>query len=140
MPSPASRAYGFYYGHPQNRFWRILSAVFDEPYPVSVEDKKKVCHVHGIALWDVLSVCSIDGASDASIRDAEPNDIGLILRKAPGIRRIYTTGKKAAELYKKLVQPATDRSAAYLPSTSPANQGRWPFEKLLELYRKELLK
>ena len=78
MPSPSSREQGFYYGHPQNRFWRVIAAIFDEPAPRTIEEKRDMLLRHPIALWDVLASCEIEGASDASIRDAQPNDLARI--------------------------------------------------------------
>lgn len=132
MPSPKSREAGFYYYHPQNRFWRVLSAVLGEPLPESREGKREMCLRRGIALWDVLESCEIVGASDAAIRSPEPNDIGWLLGQAD-VRAIFATGAKAASLYEKLVQPVTGRPVIRLPSTSPANAA-WSLEKLTENY------
>ena len=62
MPSPKSREIGFYYGHPQNRFWKVMGALFDEPEPLGIEGRAAFLDAHGIALWDVLSSCTIVGA------------------------------------------------------------------------------
>ena len=131
MPSPVSRENGFYYGHGQNRFWPVLAAVFSEPVPETVEQKRALVLRHGIALWDVLHSCRISGANDASIKEPEAND----LRIFPHIRRIYTTGKTAWKLYKTLCFPLTNIPAVYRPSTSAANRGLWPLEKLIEAYK-----
>ena len=93
MPSPASRARGFYYGHPQNRFWKVLGALFDEPEPLGTDARKAFLLAHGIALWDVLASCEIVGASDASISRAVPNDLRLIA-DAARIEAVFTTGAK----------------------------------------------
>ena len=98
MPSPRSRAEGFFYGHPQNRFWRVLSAVLEEPLPVSVAEKKAMLLRRGIALWDVLASCEIAGASDSSIRNPVLNDFAPIFSNAD-IKAVFTTGKTAAKLY-----------------------------------------
>ena len=82
IPSPKSREVGFFYGHPQNRFWRVLAAVLGEEVPVSIEDKRALCLRHHVALWDTIAKCDIAGASDTSIRNAEPNDIGKLLRES----------------------------------------------------------
>lgn len=134
MPSPASRREGFYYAHPQNRFWRVLSEVFGTPAPLTIEAKKAFLRARRIALWDVLSSCSIQGADDASIRNAKPNPIRLVLERAP-IRSVYTTGKKAAALYQRLCYPDTGIRAYSLPSTSPANRARYTYEQLVDEYR-----
>jgi len=132
MPSPKSREAGFYYYHPQNRFWPVLSAVLGEPLPDTPEGRRALCLRHGIALWDVLASCTIEGASDAAIRDPVPNDIAWLLRQAD-IRAIFCTGAKAHTLYQKLVFPATGRAAVRLPSTSPANAA-WTLSRLSEKY------
>jgi len=142
MPSPKSRENGFYYSHPQNKFWRVISDVFSQELPVSNEEKKDLLLRNKIALWDVLQVCSIEGADDGSIRNPEPNDISQILKAAP-IRAVFTTGSKATELYKKLCYPKTQFQSVYLPSTSPANCRHYTYESLVEAYqviKKELLK
>lgn len=134
MPSPKSRETGFYYGHPQNRFWPILSAVFDtEPVPVTPAQRKSFALSHRLALWDVLASCLIQGADDHSIRDPVPNDLTLILKQAD-IQFIFTTGRKASELYRQLCQPQTGRPSHYLPSTSAANRARYPDAALVQAY------
>jgi len=133
MPSVASRENGFYYSHPQNRFWQVLSAVFDEPLPYTGEQKKKLVLAHGIALWDVLASCEIDGSEDSSIKKPVANDFTVLLAAAP-IRKVYTTGEKAAALYRKLCRASTGLDAVPLPSTSPANRGRYPLNTLIEIY------
>lgn len=121
MPSPASRELGFNYGHPQNRFWRVMARLTDEPLPDTNERKRDFCLRHHIALWDVLAECEIDGASDASIRNARPNDLADIVHAAP-IEAVFCTGAKAYELYRKLgCEEACGLPAVKLPSTSPAN-------------------
>ncbi|MEG1525601.1 MAG: DNA-deoxyinosine glycosylase [Clostridia bacterium] len=120
MPSPKSRENGFYYGHPQNRFWRTLSSVFDEPLPVCTEEKISFLLRHDLAMWDVLYRCDILGASDASIRNPIPNDIASLL-SGTQIQSIFTTGTTATQLYRKLVEPTTKMPCLLLPSTSPAN-------------------
>lgn len=134
MPSPKSREFGFYYSHPQNRLWKVISEVFQEPAPESGEAKERFLHDHSIAMWDVLRSCSINGADDSTIMDPEPNDINLILSGAE-IRAIFTTGKKATELYRKLCYPDTGRPSIYLPSTSPANCGNYTYGSLVDAYR-----
>lgn len=133
MPSPASRETGFYYGHPQNRFWRVLSAVYNEETPQTVEEKKAFLLRNRIALWDVLSSCDITGASDRSIRNPVPNDIASLLSKTQ-IKRVFTTGKKAYALYTRLCLPQTGLEAVLLPSTSPANCAVG-IDELTELYK-----
>ena len=132
IPSPKSREQGFYYGHPQNRFWKVLADVLGEEFPQTVEERKRFLKRNHIALWDVLESCEIRGASDVSIRNAWPNDMNRILQAAD-IRAIFATGAKAAQLYKKLCFPECGVEAVRLPSTSPANCG-CSYEKLREAY------
>lgn len=132
IPSPKSREQGFYYGHPQNRFWKVLADVMGEEFPQTVEERKGFLKRNHIALWDVLESCEIKGASDVSIRNARPNDMNRILQAAD-IRAIFATGAKAAQLYKKLCFPECGVEAVRLPSTSPANCG-CSYEKLREAY------
>ena len=133
IPSPNSREMGFYYGHPQNRFWRILSAVLQEPAPQGAEQKAAYVRRHGIALYDVLRACEIQGASDASIQNPVASDLCPIFRAAQ-IRAVFTTGKKAAALYKKYQQQRTGMPALLLPSPSPANCAA-SMQSLVEAYR-----
>ncbi len=133
LPSPKSREAKFFYGHPQNRFWPVLAAVLQEDLPQTVEQKRDMCLRHHIALWDVIARCDIAGASDASIRNAVPNDIGRLLRESR-IERIFATGGKAAELYRRLVEPVTRVPVIQLPSTSPANAA-WTLDRLISAYR-----
>lgn len=134
MPSPKSREFGFYYSHPQNRLWKVLAGVFGTAVPGTTEEKKQFLISHKIAMWDVLRSCSIKGADDSTITDAEPNEINRIL-EAADIRGIFTTGKKATDLYRKLCLPETGRPSIYLPSTSPANCRNCTYETLAEAYR-----
>ncbi len=133
IPSPKSREIGFFYGHPQNRFWRVLAAVLGEPVPQSIEEKRAMCLKHHVALWDTIARCNIAGASDLSIRNAEPNDIGKLVRESE-ITRIFATGGKSAELYRKLIEPQLHIPITQLPSTSPANAA-WSLDRLIEAYR-----
>jgi len=134
MPSPKSREFGFYYSHPQNRLWKVLAGVFETAVPGTSAEKEQFLISHGIAMWDVLKSCSIKGADDSTITDAEPNEINRIL-EAADIRGIFTTGKKATDLYRRLCLPKTGRPSVYLPSTSPANCRNCTYETLLEAYR-----
>ena len=125
FPSVRSRADNFYYGHPQNRFWKVLAGLYAEPIPQTIEEKKAFLLRQGIALWDVISSCEIENSSDVSIRNAEINDLSTIFARAD-IRAVYTNGKAADKLYRKY----HEREAVCLPSTSPANAA-WSLEKLL---------
>ena len=133
MPSPKSREVQFYYGHPQNRFWRVLAAVLGEEVPRSVPEKKAMLLRHRIALWDVLAECEITGASDSSIRNPVANDLSVILGHAP-VQAVFTTGATAWKLYTRLQKPHTGIEAVRLPSTSPVNCAV-KMEALTEAYK-----
>ena len=137
IPSPKSREEGFFYGHPRNRFWSVLAAVFDEPVPRSIADKRDLLLRHHIALWDVAAACTIDKASDASIRDVVPNDLGAIF-EAADIRAVLCTGTKAGELYTRFCERRFGMPCTVLPSTSPAN-AKASFSELVEAYGAALL-
>ncbi len=120
IPSPKSREVGFYYGHPQNRFWKVMAAVLEEPVPSTIPSKRAMLLRHGIALWDVLESCTIVGASDTSIDDVVPNDIASLVAKTK-ISQIFCTGATAHKFYQKYCEASVKIKAAKLPSTSPAN-------------------
>jgi len=129
FPSVKSREQNFFYGHPQNRFWKVVAALFGQDPPQTIPEKKELILSHGLALWDSIASCMITGSSDASIRDVRPNDLRIILDHAP-IERIYCNGRKSHEMYEKTILPSLGREAACLPSTSPANAA-WSLEKLI---------
>ena len=133
MPSPKSRETGFYYGHPQNRFWRVMAELLDEPFPASREERLALALRRHFALWDVLASCVIRGADDGSIREPEANDLSAVLSAAP-IEAIFKTGTKAAALYRKLCLPKTGMEAIALPSTSAANCRFYSYEQLVKAY------
>lgn len=133
FPSVKSREQQFYYGHPQNRFWKVLAAVFNDAPPKTVPEKKAFLLKHNTALWDVISSCEINGSADSSIKNAVPNDISKILGAAP-ISRIFCNGTKAFDLYNKYLLPKTEIQAEKLPSTSPANAA-WTLEKLISAWK-----
>ena len=128
-PSPKSREMAFYYGHPQNRFWPLMASLTGEavPAPDDIGAKKRLITAHGLALWDTLASCTITGASDASIRDAVPNDLAPLLRAAP-IEAVFCNGAAAWRLYEKYQRPRCGIPAVRLPSTSPANAAVSPDE------------
>lgn len=132
FPSVKSREEMFFYGHPQNRFWKVLAAVLECPVPLTVEEKKAMLLSHGIALWDVIASCEIRGSSDSSIKEVVPTDLSRILKKAD-IRAIYVNGRTAEKYYRKFQQPMIGREAVCLPSTSPANAS-WSLEKLINAW------
>lgn len=135
IPSVKSREVGFYYAHPKNRFWKTLEKVYKEHIGLSIQDKINFLKKHHIALFDVLKSCDISSSSDSSIKEPTFNDLSLILSKT-NIKTIFTTGKKAFNLYQKYCFPKTKLSAIYLPSTSPANCPKGIEEKLILEYSK----
>lgn len=136
FPSVRSREQGFFYGHPRNRFWKVIAAVTESEVPETIEEKKRLLLEKHIAVWDVIARCDIHGSSDASIKNAEPNDIGLILNTAR-IRGIFCNGTKSFELYEKYIEPYINIKAVKLPSTSPANAA-WNLERLIAKWKEEL--
>ena len=136
LPSVKSREMNFYYGHPQNRFWRVISAIAGEPVPQSVPEKRKLlldCH---IAVWDVIASCDIAGSSDASIKNVVPTDISSVLSAAQ-ISAVFTNGGTASRIYRKYQLPLTGITDIPLPSTSPANAA-WTLERLTEEWRSSI--
>lgn len=133
LPSVKSRENNFYYGHKQNRFWKVLATLLKEPVPDTIEEKKAMLLAHRIALWDVIQSCDIKGSSDSSIKNVQPTDIGMILEKT-NITRIYANGNKAGQLYKRYQFPVTGIEVMVLPSTSPANAA-WSLDRLCEAWR-----
>ena len=133
FPSVKSREQGFFYGHPQNRFWRVTAAVFGEETPVTVPEKRAFLLGRGVALWDVIAACDITGSADIKIKNARPNDLGVILENAR-IERIFTNGNKAHELYEKFIFEKTGIADIKLPSTSPANAA-FSLERLIKEWR-----
>lgn len=131
MPSPKSREAGFYYMHPQNRFWKMLAVALDEPFPKTAEERRKLCLRRGIALWDVLASCDIKGASDGSITNPVPNDLPRIFAECR-ITAVFTTGKKAHALYRRFFPQLPEDIC--LPSPSPANRTITE-DEMLEQYR-----
>ncbi len=136
IPSPKSREMAFYYGHPQNRFWKVMAAVLGESVPETIAQKKAMLKKHHVALWDVLDSCTIVGASDTSIEDPVPNNIKELVKKSK-VSRIFCTGATAYNLYKKFCANDVGIEAIKLPSTSPANCAV-SLEKLIEAYKKVL--
>ena len=133
FPSVKSREAAFFYGHPQNRFWRVLSALTGAPVPQSIPEKQALLLNHGIALWDTIASCEITGSSDSSIRNVTPNDLTPILQTAK-IRKIYCNGTASWRLYQKYLLPQTKLPAQKLPSTSPANAA-WTLPRLVDAWR-----
>ena len=137
FPSIKSREQRFFYGHPQNRFWRVLSAIFDEKTPESREEKKSLVLRRHLALWDTIASCEITGSSDASITNVVANDLSPILRAAD-IRAVFCNGGTSYRWYKKLLRDTLGREAKLLPSTSPAN-AQWTLPRLTEAWKRAIL-
>ena len=132
FPSVKSREQNFFYGHPQNRFWKVISAVFNEDAPKTTEEKREFLLSHNIALWDSIKSCEIVGSSDSSIKNVVPNDISIILNNA-NIKAIFTNGKTSDKYYNMYIKPVVNREAVCLPSTSPANAA-WNLERLADAW------
>ena len=133
FPSVKSRENQFYYGHPQNRFWKVLAAIFKSNPLNTIEEKKAFLLEHRIAIWDVIASCDITGSSDSSIKNVVPTDLSVILEHAD-ITRIYANGATAAKLFHKYQEPVVQREIICLPSTSPANAG-YSLERLIEMWQ-----
>lgn len=133
IPSPKSRAQRFFYGHPQNRFWPVLAAVFGEDAPQTVEEKRALALRHHVAMWDTLASCEIRGASDTSIRNPVANDLPWLIAQTE-VRAVFCTGATSYKYYCRLCRDKTGIDAVCLPSTSPANAA-WSRERLIEAYR-----
>lgn len=132
FPSVKSRDEMFFYGHPQNRFWKVIAAVFREPTPTTVEEKRQFLLRNRIALWDVIASCDIQGSADNTIRNVKANDLSSILQPT-NIRQIYVNGKTAEQYYNRYIRQAIDRDAICLPSTSPANAS-WSLDRLIDAW------
>ena len=130
FPSVQSRKAAFFYGHPQNRFWRVVSGVLGVELPQTVEEKRGMLLENRIALWDVIASCRIEGSSDSSIRDVVPTDLGIILRAAK-IGAVFCNGQTAFRLYERYQLAQTGLPSTALPSTSPANAA-YSVERLTE--------
>lgn len=136
FPSVKSRQNNFYYGHPQNRFWKVLARILQTDLPQTVEEKKTFLLEHHIAVWDVIESCTIMGSSDSSIKDVVVNDFSMLLQNS-SIKTIYVNGGKAYELYHRYAEKETGIKAIKLPSTSPANAA-WGLERLCEEWKRIL--
>ena len=134
LPSVKSREQNFYYGHPQNRFWRVVSSILQEPIPSTIEEKRNMLLRHDIAIWDVIYSCDIKGSSDSSIRNVVPTDIASLVKKTQ-ITKIYCNGKIAGKLFQKYQESKAGIPAVVLPSTSPANAA-FSLERLIQEWKK----
>lgn len=120
FPSVKSRENQFYYGHPQNRFWKLLSSLLECPVPITIDEKKEMLRKRGVGVWDVIESCDITGSSDSSIRNVVPAKIPELLQEYK-IKAIFANGRMAEKMYKKYIYPQTKMKIIALPSTSPAN-------------------
>ena len=132
FPSVKSREAMFFYGHPQNRFWKVASRIFGAPVPETIDEKKKFLLSNKIALWDVIASCEIKGSSDSSIKNVVPNDLSEIFKKAD-IKHIFVNGKTAEKYYNKYTKDTVGKAAVCLPSTSPATAA-WTVERLVKAW------
>ncbi len=133
LPSVKSREQKFFYGHPQNRFWKVMAQILSEEVPVTIEEKSAMLHKHHIALWDTIYSCDIIGSSDSSIKNVVPTDLKPIIEGSK-IRNVYCNGAASGKYYKKYQQKILGIEAKVLPSTSPANAA-YSVERLLENWR-----
>ncbi len=133
FPSVKSREQRFFYGHPQNRFWKVIARVFDDETPLTIPEKEAFLARHRVALWDSIGRCTIEGSADSSIRDVVPNDLSVILNAAP-VRTIFCNGRASLDCYDRYIRPSTGRDAVLLPSTSPANAA-WSIDRLVAAWR-----
>lgn len=129
FPSVKSREAEFFYGHPQNRFWRVLAGVFSCTVPETVEQKKRLVLENRLALWDVIAECEINGSADTSIKNVKPNDMSEIIKNS-AVSRIFVNGRTAEKYYIRYIEKSVGFKAVCLPSTSPANAA-WPLDKLI---------
>ena len=136
FPSVKSREQMFFYGHPQNRFWKVIAGIFGDKVPETIDEKQSLILKNNLALWDVIAECEIVGSSDASIKNAKANDLSVILNNS-SVKKIIVNGKTAEKLYIKYIEPKTGIKAVVLPSTSPANAA-WNLERLTETWKEEL--
>ena len=137
FPSVKSREVQFFYGHSQNRFWKVIATIYDYPVPSDIPSKKKLLLDNRIALWDVIGSCEINGSSDSSIRNAVPNDIAALVEKT-GISRIFANGATSYNMYNRFCRDSVGIDAVKLPSTSPANAA-YSLDRLVSEWTSHLL-
>lgn len=133
FPSVKSREAMFFYGHPQNRFWKVIPMLYGEKIPENIEEKKSVILRHNLALWDSIHSCTITGSSDSSVKDVVPNDISHIIENSK-IEKVFCNGALSYKMYMKYIYPETRIKAVKLPSTSPANAA-FSIDRLLEEWK-----
>ena len=133
FPSVKSREAMFFYGHPQNRFWKLIAQLCNEDVPVSIEEKSALILRNHLALWDSIHSCTITGSSDSSVRDVVPNDLSVIFENSK-VSRVFCNGALSHKMYMKYIYPATGIDAVKLPSTSPANAA-YSLERLAQEWK-----
>ena len=136
FPSVKSRQIRFFYGHPQNRFWKIMAAVYEDEVPESIEDKKSFLLRHRVAVWDVIESCEIKGSSDSSISNVKVNDVNRIIKNSR-ITRIFVNGRTAEKYYKKYLEKSAGLKAILLESSSPAN-ARYSLSDLIDDWKEKI--
>lgn len=119
FPSVMSRKVGFYYGNPQNRFWRTVCGFFGEEIPPDVAGKTAFLKRRGLALWDVVEDCEIVGSADSSIRNESVADVAALVEKS-NVEAVFCNGGKSYAVLEKQF-PQLLSITTKLPSTSPAN-------------------
>ena len=137
FPSVKSRETNFYYGNPQNRFWKVISFLTNSDLPNTIEEKRELLIKNKIAIWDVVKECEIIGSDDKSIRNIVLVDLSEIINTV-NLTNIYANGNKAKELYNKFLKHKTNKEIITLPSTSPAN-ARYSFDALIEKWKEILV-
>ena len=133
FPSVKSREAMFFYGHPQNRFWKLLPLIFDDEIPTTVEEKSALILRHNLALWDSIQSCVITGSSDSSVKDVVPNDLSVIINNSK-VTQIFCNGALSRKMYMRYIYPQTKIEAVKLPSTSPANAA-FSMDRLYEQWK-----
>ena len=133
FPSVKSREVSFFYGHPRNRFWKVIPALFGEEEPVTIEKKKELILRRNLALWDSIHSCEITGSSDSSVKNVVPNDISKIIGNSK-VSKVFCNGALSHKMYMKYIFPDTKIEAVKLPSTSPANAA-YSLDKLIEEWK-----
>ncbi len=133
LPSVKSREQNFFYGHPQNRFWPLIARLFNEPVPLTIEEKKKMILKHHLALWDTIYSCDIIGSSDSSIKNVVPTDLEQIINNSK-VTAVFCNGNTSGRYFHKYQEKTLGIKATILPSTSPANAA-WSMERLEEAWK-----
>lgn len=137
FPSVKSREQGFFYGHPQNRFWKVVASICCVDVPKTIDEKITMLLRNNIAIWDVIESCDIIGSSDSSIQNVIPMDLSLIINNSK-VTRIFANGMTAAKLYRKYTENKIGMPIYELPSTSPAN-AKYSLNNLIEIWKNSII-